>query len=221
MHWTYATAETNSDLEQGDILEPTKELRALLQSYHPYFTREQYLGFIVTTQSCDLVRRGDRPKAPHISIASFRSLRLALPQLLPMVVKPIAPGAFLKSHKETVRQFLERLLDQNEQGLGLFYLHPEPDIRLAEPSVVSLRVTVALKAEHYQLLCNARTGRLAPEFRAKLGWLVGNLYSRAASPDWSDHKDGRKEKERNVKQYLDSPGSEASFCWISDSSVPW
>jgi len=50
--------------------------------------------------------------------------------------------------------------------------------------VALLQVSIALRAhEHYDTLRLARCGRLTPEFRARLGWLIGNLYSRVATED--------------------------------------
>jgi len=138
-----------------------------------------------------------------------------IPRLLSQELKPIAPGVYLKSKRGEARQFLERLLDQNEQALGLFYLHPDAALGLAEPAVAFLRVTVALKSEHYDLIRSARRGRLSPEFRAKFGWLVGNLYSRAASPDWADQVGGAGAKKQLISRYLDATIADGP-CWLDD-----
>jgi hypothetical protein len=80
---------------------------------------------------------------------------------------------------------LKRILDQNEQALGLFYLHPDTAIKIAVPSVALLQVSIAVRAEeHYEKLMLSREGRLSVEFQSKLGWLIGNLFSRVATPDW-------------------------------------
>jgi len=50
-----------------------------------------------------------------------------------------------------------------------------------------LQVSVALKSqEHYGELVKARRGRLVEQFQSKLGWLIGNLFSRVATQDWGD-----------------------------------
>ena len=48
---------------------------------------------------------------------------------------------------------------------------------LRRPAVLSL-------VDNYEGLVAARTLTLNEEFRAKLGWLVGNIYSRVATRDW-------------------------------------
>ncbi len=51
--------------------------------------------------------------------------------------------------------------------------------------VVYLKVSIALKSgEHYDECLKAKKIELADEFKAKLGWLVGNMYSRVGTTDW-------------------------------------
>ena len=217
MHWTYAACDT-TDLQQGDILAPTVELRRILQEVQPYFCSEKYLGFTVATQSCDLVQRGKHgPRAHHINLAALRSLKAVTPRLIERIIRPFARGVFSVSAKNDARRFLERLLNQNEQALGLFYFHPDADIGLGEPAVAFLRVTFALRAGHYGALLQARTGRLAPPFQAKFGWLLGNLYARAACPDWSDRPGGKEEANRLIGRLLDEPSPGAGPVWIDDA----
>ncbi len=47
-----------------------------------------------------------------------------------------------------------------------------------------LALSVALKIEHYDLCLAAKIAQLTGEFQAKLGWLVGNLYSRVGTKEW-------------------------------------
>ena len=51
--------------------------------------------------------------------------------------------------------------------MGLFFLHPDTEAGIAEPAVAFQRVAVALRAEHYDALREARAGRITPEFRSK------------------------------------------------------
>jgi len=185
-HWTYDAFEPAADLQQGDILWPTQELMALFRDVHPHFCSEKYLAFIVITQSCDLARRAGSAATKYINLAVVRSLSQVLPSLLDNTCKPIKPGVYLLKTKNDAVALLQRLFNQNEQKLGLFYLFPDGDIGIGEDAVAFLRVSVAFRAEHYDLMTRARRGRLAPEFANKLGWLVGNLYARAATRDWPE-----------------------------------
>lgn len=212
MHWTYESADPGKDLMQGDLLLPTESLRGCLAEVHPHFDDNKYLGFVVATQSCDLALRHGQPSVGYIAIASVRPLATVLPKLLESVAKPVAPAIFVASSRGDANQLLQRILNQNEQALGLFYLHPDADVGLGESAVAFLRVVVSLRAEHYEALREARTCHLAQPFRGKLGWLLGNLYARAASPDWADHQDGEKVFKATIRELIDSP----SFNWLED-----
>lgn len=192
-HWTYDKFEPTDDLEQGDFLAPTEELRAILQVIHPYFCAPKYIGFLVASQSCDLVRRGKPPKR-YINITAVRSLRQALPKLLSGIGEEATKGVFLKGSKNKVCEFLKRVIDQNEQSLGLFYMHSDELLGIGDPSAAYLRVAVTLRPEHYEVLMRARKGRLKPAFQAKLGWLLGNLYAQPATPDWADIEKSRESR---------------------------
>jgi len=203
---------------QGDILWPSAELRDLFGEVHPHFRDPRYIAFIITTQSCDLVRRkGKLCKAECINLAVIRDLESCLSQFFDSVCEKVSPGVYLKGSRIEAYQLLARILNQNEQALGLFYLHPDTDtIGISDYAVALLRVAIALRAkEHYELLQGARRGRLTGQFRNKLGWLVGNLYSRVGTPDWTDQEDGEKKLNQLIKSLIDSD----LYTWVSKSMI--
>jgi len=162
-----------------------------------------------------VIRKGKHCKADYINLAVIRDLESCLSQFIDNVCERISHGIYLKSSREEANQLLQRILNQNEQALGLFYLHPDTDtIGISDYAIALLRVTVALRAkEHYKLLQQARTGRLGGQFRNKLGWLVGNLYSRVGTPDWSDQEDGEEKMLELINSLIDSNlGNYKSFC---------
>lgn len=212
-HWTYENLSPSAELEQGDILSPTDALREVFSTVHPHFRDDKYLGYIVTTQSCDLVRRRQQPKATYINIAVVRPLAQVIHKILGEVAISIGVGAYRSSDKAEAHRLLERVLNQNEQAIGLFYLHDDTDAGIAEPAVAFLRVSIALRAEHYEVLRSARVAKLAPEFRAKLGWLIGNLYVRPATPDWGESEERRKRFEGLIRQFMDDAR------WVDDEIV--
>jgi hypothetical protein len=172
-------------------LEPTPELRQIFQDIHPHFLDEKYIGFQVLTQTCDLVRRGNETcKSRYVNLAVVRPIDQILGLLLDRLCNPVElggkviSGLFTTDERYKAEQLLSRVFNENEQAAGLFYLHPDTSVRIAVPSVALLQVSVAVRAyEHYDVLVGSRTGRLAPAFRDKLGWLVGNLFARVATPD--------------------------------------
>jgi hypothetical protein len=220
VHWTYSQSETDSDLQQGDLLSPTDELREILKEVHPHFCDDKYIGFVVTTQTCDLVRRGNKsPKAHYINIAAVRSLKDTAAHIFERAIHPVSNGVFRKSDRATAKDLLHRIFNQNEQALGLFYFHPDGDIGLGDHSVAFLRIAIAMRAEHYEVLLKARAGGLKPAVQAKLGWLVGNLYSRAATPDWADYEGGKGELEQLESEYLKEQIPGHGPTWVDDELI--
>lgn len=210
MHWSYAEIEkADGDLCQGDILLPTEALITILDSAHRWFLDPKYLGFILITQTCDMVRR-DRElcKTPYLEIAVIRPLRGYLLPLLKQTCNWIGHKFFPSSDRDKAYELLDRIMNQNEATLGLFYLHPEAEIGIAEESVALLRVSIALRSEHYNALVNARKGRLDPEFANKLGWLCGNLYSRVGIRDWNEYPDDKIVAKQIRKQLLQDSGDD-------------
>jgi len=177
----------------------------VLQQVHRWFADPKYLGFVVISQTCDLVRRnGERCKTPYLEIAVVRPLRAYLLSLLKQQCDWIGDRYFPMSEKGRANELLDRVINQNESALGLFYLHPESSIGIAEESVALLRVSIALRAdEHYETLIKARRGRLHPEFANKLGWLCGNLYSRVGIKDWKETEEDKKIATKLIKGLLD------------------
>jgi len=138
---------------------------------------------------------------------------------LSTIATPVGSGIFPEGSKYEAKRLLTRILDQNEQKLALFYLHPDADIGLGEPSVAYLRVKCALESKHYDVLRQARVGRLHSEFRPKFGWLLGNLYARAASPDWKDKPDGTHQRNALIKKHLEEQIPGAGPIWMDDEVI--
>ena len=187
MHFTYSSNPDRTTLCQGDILEKTEELTAVLRDVHPYFLNAQYKYFIILTQSCDLVRRdGKSCKSPYITLAAVRSPDSFLSNhFLNNHFATDVNGFLLMESKEKNRayQFVERLFNNTEPDY--FFLFREDMLDFPESMVASLKVSIALKSDlHYDSCLAAKKIELAPEFQAKLGWLVGNIYSRVGTIDW-------------------------------------
>lgn len=210
-HWTYDEFEPNDDLCQGDILDRSHELTQLLDEVHPHFNDPKYVAFIVVTHTCDLVtRHGGRCKVHYVTLAVIRALSEVFPSLLQEFCATEVSGVYDADLKGKATELLQRILNQNEQALGLLYLHPDVDAGIVVPSVALLRIKFSFRADHYDVLKASRVGRLAPLFSSKLGWLAGNLYSRVATPDWSDHAGGADVQRQTIEQVM--PPAEH---WIS------
>lgn len=79
------------------------------------------------------------------------------------------------------KQLVERHINNTEPEF--FFLPSSGHPNIPEDLVVFLRLTIALRKEHYDALAQAKIAELADVFQAKLGWLKGNIYSRVATPD--------------------------------------
>lgn len=189
-HFTYKSIEDTDkeSLCQGDVLELTDELKCALSKIHPYFNNGNYPYFIVITQSCDLVKRdGKNCKSPYITLAAVRTLDDFYKKELKrnndyLCVSKIS---LLSSKKENkYYQLTERLYNNTEPDY--FFLFKDEEHSLNDSMVAYLKVSIALKSElHYESCLKAKILELTDEYKAKLGWLVGNIYSRVGTTDWT------------------------------------
>jgi len=183
-HFTYKDKPNKEQLCQGDILQITDDLKAVFNVCHPYFVRDEYKYFIVLTQTCDLVKRKGACKSRYITIAAVRTLQDYLIRETADRTETYGKLVFLEEKKKTaVHQLLERVYNNNEEEH--FFLAEDESFGFLNPMVAYLKVSIALKSElHYQTCLDAKILELTDEFKAKLGWLVGQMYSRVGTPDW-------------------------------------
>jgi len=215
MHFTYETATFSStELMQGDVLRRTPELNSLLGTVHPHFFHHpKNLFFLVLTQSCDLVPRrgaGMICKAPYIAIAPVRTLDLVVERQVTQHhstdVRSDLPVVGNKA-KTKISEFLSRLLNNNEPGF--FYLDAE-GTELGVDCVAFLNLSIAIKADLHLKTCIAgKMLQLTDTFQAKLGWLVGQMYSRVGTQDM--------EADRATKKIADALKSVA--LWVDDAKI--
>ena len=182
-HWAFK--EPSSNLEQGDILRPSPEVVALLQLYHPHYaSHPENRFYIVLTQSCDLVWRSDGIKARYIAIAPVRVLDAVMEREFSSSIIRLDDGSSFASTrtKTDLERFLGRLINNNEPGY--FYIEPEATAGLTEPMCAALALPISFRAEHYSKFIDARVIGLEDSFQAKLGWLLGQMYSRVGTRDF-------------------------------------
>lgn len=205
LHFTYVAPQASESLEQGDILEKNDEIKDLISKVHPHYLKEDYTHFILLTQSCDIVRSRNRLKARYLTLAAVRPLSLVLAREVEKEQKhALEKGANCVSSAKrgNFQDFIYKLLNNNNSDY--FYLHSEPSFGFSEPSCAFLRLSVAVRAdEHYDKCLKARKFSLENTFKAKLGWLVGDMYSRVGTPDWVPDYTTRQEFSKLVGDLLD------------------
>lgn len=202
-HWTYCSYNAADHLQQGDIIRRSPALLKVLSDVLAHFCDERYTAFLIITQTCDLVQRNEGPcRAEYINLCVIRELKPLLPVMLEPCCGAGIPGVFASDNRLDAEQLVKRILNQNEQARGLFYLHHDSDAGIDTPSVALLRVSIALRRDHYGLLQECRCGRVHPEYSAKLGWLTGNLYSRVATLDWEDQEGNKTASSKQARALL-------------------
>lgn len=188
MHFTYTALDMDT-LHQGDVVDRTEGVEQLLKEVHPhYYNSSDYRFFVVLTQSCDLIRRAPSNKCTsrYITLAAVRPLQLVLARQLEKVqYDPIERelGFCDLSRMTKLTQFMERLLNNNESEY--FFLYRDSKQGLDVDHCTFLKLSIAVKSEiHYETLLKAKMLQLAESFEHKLGYLVGNLYSRVGTKEW-------------------------------------
>ena len=90
---------------------------------------------------------------------------------------------------------------------------------------VFLALSIAMKADHYDTLLSSKVAQLDEIFAAKLGWLVGNQYSRIATPDIDEREPAtaRDFKRSVIEEALDSAlwVSPKQFAALRDRVKAW
>ena len=191
-HFTYRALDS-STLKQGDILEKTSDLCNLFKKYHSYFERDQYVYFIVLTQTCDLVQRGDGPKSNYITLAAIRSFEDFISKEIanfPQTELEKKGGILNQKHQAKLFDSTKKLFNNNHHEF--FYLHEQNMLNFPS-GVAYLRLSITLKIEHYDVCLAAKRLQLREDFTAKLGWLLGDLYSRVGTQDWVPNPYSEKE----------------------------
>lgn len=192
MHWTYKN-EADASLEQGDILERSDYLVDVLSKYHPYYvSRHENELFIVLTQSCELFERDGSCKSPYITLAPIRPLRVIIEkefgsQLQNKKTDTQPYGSWYL--KNSFSDFLEKLFNNNDPKY--FFISQQPDMKVAEDMCALTSLSISIKSEHYAECIKARILQLDDTFQAKLGWLVGQKFSRVGTKDWPEDELGK------------------------------
>ena len=188
-HFCYAQSNdyVSTELSQGDVLKRTLELDEVLEKVHPHFHQHsKNLYFMVLTQSCDLViRDGEARKATYINIATVRPLDEVIAREIDSLrLQKIRGNLPLLTHKARARlsDFTRRLINNN---VPQYFFLESDGTELGEDCCAFLRLSIAIKSDlHYKTCVDAKFLQLNDSFQAKLGSLVGQLYSRVGTKDW-------------------------------------
>ena len=204
----------NSSLNQGDIIKKTNEVASAILPAHAYYAEaEDYTHFIVLTQSCDLVRRRGAIRAPYITIAAVRPLSVTIEKFFSNVSTKLERTEIevaKLSLKRKLDLLLERVLHNTEENL--FFIPEDGSDNINEDLCAYLHLSIALRPEHYETLLASKIAQLDDVFRAKLGWLKGNIYSRVATPDIEEYLSNAEEYKQ---QFYEKHTPKDDYLWLS------
>jgi hypothetical protein len=167
MHDMYRVP-SGDDLEQGDIVEKRTLAPAMIGHQDYMEQRPDFEAFCVLTQTCDLTSK-KLIQTEFITLAVVRKITNIFDQ----------SQARLNRTSERLKEII-----QHRANTRFFYLYPEPAAGINDDSVVDMRVTFALHRHHYNQIVCARKMSMNPLYTAHLGWMIGNVFSRIAMPEW-------------------------------------
>lgn len=210
MHFTYDSNIDKENLCQGDILAKTEDLVRVISEVHPHYARPEYTHYQIISQTCDLVRRGSSKKCAtrYITLAAVRSLSTVIQRAIEEAagkgIIQIGDTQFCSDrHKDKVKSVVTSLLNNNDNSH--FYLEKCVENGIDQHSCTFLRLSIAIKSElHYDTCLNAKLLQLDQVFQSKLGWKIGNLYSRVGTPDYVPAVLNQQEFNELVNNLVDS-----------------
>ena len=192
-------------LAQGDVIARTDAVAACVgRANRRYASAPDYTHFVVLTQSCDLVkRRRGMCRAPQIAVAAAGPLEKVIRERIRREAKSIEGTSVVYHTKSQIAQFkqlLERYIHNTDDDHFFLPQSGHPDI--PQDLLVFLRLPIALQREHYEILLKAKVAELEDVFRARLGWMKGNIYSRVATPDIEEMPGADAFKSKFYEKYL-------------------
>jgi len=191
--YVYREKPNGLSLLQGDILKVEKTFHTLFSTYYPAIKHtDNYV--MVLTQSCDLVNeRTRKPKLKHINVCPVRSLKSYIEKYMIEEVKPystMGKTILEKNALDKLKDTIYKLLNNTEQKTHFFLPKQLP---FTENMVAIIPLSFSFRTEHYSSLLENRVLGLKPEFQAKVGHIISQLYGRIgtmdlAECDWDDKK---------------------------------
>lgn len=190
-------------LRHGDLIDLKKfvasyneafsESPKVLNTIYPYFF-ENYDYAVITSQCCDLVRRGPKRKlkVDCIQLGAVLPFKTVFARWLQNAELIDSKGA-LKTSKESINRIAGQLEDFINHDSKLYFCYP-PKRKMDETGALRLDVSVSVRTACYDHLLAARISSIRPQYRAKLGWKFAELFGRVGIDEFRDVIDLDNEK---------------------------
>ncbi|RUR21903.1 hypothetical protein [Legionella qingyii] len=187
--YIYGSIEDNSRLRQGDIILLKGELRKKFKKFFYGIVKPHQKRYIlILSQCCDLYQDDARNcKIEHITVCVLSDFNRYLERLINECSLPLFNSRIL-SEDEYENLFMKLYKFINNSDPKNYFFLPKGNL-FGDDKVAILSVNYPLRIDNYDLLLKNRIGTLSPEFKSKLGFVLGKLYSRAATRDLNDEKD--------------------------------
>lgn len=205
--YVYEDHSSELSLQQGDILRVDGQFGQYFGEFYPAIQpsdgKIEYV--MVLTQSCDLVRvKKRKPKLSHVNVCLIRRLSSVIKRLIKDEIKPTEMGGkkiLARDALDQLKDKLSKLLNNNDQKTHFFLPKKTP---FEDDMVAVLPLSFSFRVDHYDLLIENRVLGIKPEFQAKVGYTIGQLYSRIATPDLHDFDWDDKKIRQHINQLLDN-----------------
>lgn len=195
----------SGNLYQGDIVESSGEVFGLVKNALrdlAKYDAESVRAFMIITQSCDLVVRDNhRRNTTHVALAPVTTLKDAVcDMVVPMLYRRV--GRYVsEDDRNGYNTQLNRIL--NNSNDNCFFLFGDQANGLGGHSCARLRVHLPLAEPNAcEVLLRHKRGQLSGVFRAKLGSMLGSIYSRVGTPDFESFGQAGKEDRARVVSSL-------------------
>jgi hypothetical protein len=198
-HYVYVDPDPTT-LSQGDVFDRTPELLGIIKETHPqHAANTQFKYFLMLTQSCDLVRRGGVCGAEYLQLAAVMPVDEAIRREATECQEfgwQREQSVISSKDRDKIVLFIHRLIDNNEGGL--FFLHEDVSTKIHLPCCAFLALSLSIPCQHYDACLRAKIAQMTDTFQAKLGALIGGMYSRVGTVEWnSQYKDNPVASEAN------------------------
>lgn len=215
-HYVYQKIVSRG-LLQGDILKVDGEFREYFKAFYPAINHsDQETKYVmILTQSCDLVKTPKRkPKLSHVNVCLVRTLKGVIHKLITEEMKPTVVGGeniFQKADLDKLKDRLAKLLNNTDQKTYFFLPKASP---FEEDMVALIPLSFSFRTDHYDVLLQGKVLELKPEFQAKVGYIISQLYGRIGTSDlnslgWNDEK---------IKNYIKSLLHDFNLVQVRDKS---
>lgn len=210
----YSTEINLNVLNQGDLIQLTNDIKGLIESNEIKINpKAKYL--IILTHTCDIVH----DKSKYITFTPVIFLEDFIQELIEESMKKEIErkGQVLSIKKKlTICDKILRLANNNLSEYFFLIMNTGREINNHLVALLKESFSINSKSIDHSILKDkdAKVAELNENFRAKLGWLIGDMYARVATKDYIPEAISKEDFVKEVDQTL-----EKSVLWIEGKKI--